>query len=173
MLKPPLLFTALLLIAACGDSSESTSSDSQGQPSTPADTAAPDLSGGVDASGIVDSGQALLKAIQDIVLAAGDEATDGEAIAQAIVAVYPTLTVSGSGVPADPSTISLYVNLVNSKDLAGPDNPWLVAVAVMDNAGTCVGGGVYGFPLPTETIESASPTACSAGFVADRIGELI
>ena len=122
---------------------------------------------GVDAEGLIEFRQTVLGFVQNTVITFGEQGTDPEAIASAVFQTYPSLTVSGSAVEATPSSISILSTFVDDKSVAGPDNPFLFAVAVRDTSGACLGGVVHGFPLPTEVTQFEDLASCNADAVRE------
>jgi hypothetical protein len=79
-----------------------------------------------------------------------DPGDSGEfGIVDAWVQTYPTLEFAGYANDPDEDTVTLLVNVANSKNVAGPENPYLVSAAALDTSGTCAGAVAAGFPSPT------------------------
>jgi hypothetical protein len=106
--------------------------------------------------------------IADTVLAWGEAALDPAALAEGIRGVYP-VGVGGYLVEADPTGISLAVTTVDAKDVASADNPHVVAFAVADADGRCIGRAVTGYPAPDMDIEVAVEGPCLAGSVIETV----
>lgn len=81
---------------------------------------------------------------------------------------YPALSVSGYAVNADPTTVSIQSTQLDDKDVAGPENPYVFAVAVEDTAGTCTGMVAFGYPNVYETFVADDLSACNAGAVVEE-----
>ena len=82
--------------------------------------------------------------------------------------MYPELGVSGYAVNADPSTVSIHSTQLDDKDVAGPENPYVFAVAVQDTAGTCTGMVAFGYPTADQTFVANGLSACNAGAVVEE-----
>ena len=147
----------VMLLGACGgddDSSDTTTTTAAPQTTTTAAT------GG---SAITDA-----RKTRDDLLAAAATALSGKdadkdnrgastALKTAWEAALPGLTVSGTAIEATPgprprisATTLNGISSVNSKDLGGPSNPFLVVFTVKDTAGKCAGGSLRGYPSPTQ-----------------------
>jgi hypothetical protein len=178
---------ALLLVAivpACGDDASTSSSvaptTSAGTttvaPSTPTTPVATTttLPAGLDVDGMIADGTVVREFLFDTIALWGEAALDLDALAAGIQTVYP-IDVRGSARDADPEGISIFANPVDDKDVVGTDNPWVVAFAVADTTGACIGGIVFGFPAPDTTLEAVIPEGapCQAGVVHDMSGLLI
>jgi hypothetical protein len=119
----------------------------------------------IDALGQIAFRETVVGFVENTVIAYGEQGVDPEALAQALLQTYPSISVDGSGIDATPTSISLYSNTVDDKSSPAADNPWVVAVAVMDTTGACLGGAVYGFPLPTTILRFDEPQPCNADAV--------
>lgn len=159
--------TALLIVACSSD--DDGGSDSS--PTTTAATAAtttvassefpPELT----ADGRVAFAETVNNFVLNTVIAYGEQGLDMEAIATAILDVYPSLSVRGSAVVADGTNVSIKSNTIDDKNVDGPDNPWYVAVATMQVSGECFGAALYGYPLPTERFDATELSECTADAV--------
>jgi hypothetical protein len=92
-------------------------------------------------------------------LAGKDAVKDNLGATNALAAAWkitlPGASLSGTGVEAAPGprpVVSVNtmggINSVNSKDLVGPANPFLVVLAVKDTSGRCAGGSLRATPPP-------------------------
>jgi hypothetical protein len=171
-----------LLIAACGDdASTSTSVPPTTAPTTTtvvttttSIATTTTLAVGLDADGKIADGTVLRQFLFATIALWGEAALDLDALAAGIQTVYP-IDVRGGGRDADPEGISIFANPIDDKDVVGTDNPWVVAFAVADTTGACIGGIVFGFPAPDTTLEAVIPEGapCQAGVVHDMSGLLI
>jgi hypothetical protein len=118
----------------------------------------------LDDEGRVEVRETVVSAIQNAIISVGDAA----AAEPAILATYPSLAIAGPLDPADPRTVSLVVRARDSTQPASEANPWIVAFAVMDTSGGCLGGLVIGFPAPRDPLEITDLPACTAQAVYDR-----
>ena len=89
-------------------------------------------------------------------------------VAGAIVDRYPALSVMGYAINADPTTVSIHSTQLSDKDVAGPENPYVFAVAVEDTAGTCTGMVAFGYPTADQTFVADGLSACNAGAVVEE-----
>lgn len=99
----------------------------------------------------------------------GEQAFDLASLAEGAATVYPDLTLSGSAVPADPTTVSATATVVDDKASPAADNPGIVAFAVRDTGDQCIGVAVVGHPAPTEVLhfEGEAGDECTAQEMAD------
>ncbi len=77
----------------------------------------------------------------------GDDGSFG--VLQAWSEAYPDLSFVGYAIPPDESTVPVYANVPNSKDVPSEDNPYLLAFAVLGTDGVCSGGLGAGYPTLT------------------------
>ncbi len=98
----------------------------------------------------------------------GEGGLEPSVVAGAIVDRYPALSVMGYAINADPTTVSIHSTQLDDKDVAGPENPYVFAVAVEDTAGTCTGKVAFGFPTADQTFVADGLSACNAGAVVDE-----
>lgn len=164
---------ALLLGCGGGADSEAGADDPAAATTTIASSsssAAGEESTGVEGDEVTDA-RVVAQFYANTVVAWGEQAFDLEALAEGTSEVYPDLTLSGSAIAADPSTVSAVATLIDDKSVASADNPHVVAFAVKDTGGRCVGVAVTGHPAPTEILhfEGESGDQCTAGEMADAV----
>lgn len=180
------LSCGVLLLAACSsdddggtDTSPTTTAE---QPTitagdaTTTTAAASEFPPELTADGRVAFAETVNNFVLNTVIAYGEQGLDMEAIAAAILDVYPSLSVRGSAVAADGTNVSIKSNTIDDKNVDGPDNPWYVAVATMQVSGECFGAALYGHPLPTERFDVVDPadlTECTADAVYDALVEAL
>jgi len=165
-----LLLLPLALLSACGgDDSANEETTTTAAPQTTT-TAAAGGASIVDASKTRDD----LLAAAAAALAGKDPVKDNLGATNALAAAWkitlPGASLSGTGVEAAPgprpvvsvSTVG-GINSVNSKDLVGPANPFLVVVTVKDTSGKCAGGSLRGYPTPTAQKRFDVTGPCNAG----------
>jgi hypothetical protein len=170
------LLSLTLLAAGCADGASTTTStgaetSTTNAPAagttgaTPPPTTAGAQPGMDDAGNIVDA-RTIRLFVANTVVAWGVDALDPSQLAAGITTVYP-VGVSGSAVEADPTRISLISASLDDKDVAGSENPHVVAFAVADTTGACLGGVVWGYPAPNTVVEldPGDGEPCTAGAV--------
>lgn len=174
------LVVAGVLLLGCGGGTETdegeASSDSAAATTseTTRSTVAPDgeVSTGVDGGEITDA-RVVAEFYANTVVEWGEAAFDLEALAEGTAEVYPDLSLSGSAVAADPTTVSAIATLVDDKSSQGPDNPGVIAFAVRDTGDRCIGVAVVGDPAPTEILrfEGEDGDQCTAYEMSDAAAE--
>ena len=112
--------------------------------------------------------QAVATFVIAFVQAYGEGGLDPSVVAGAVVEHYPALSVMGYAINADPTTVSIHSTQLSDKDVAGPENPYVFAVAVEDTAGTCTGMVAFGYPTADQTFVADGLSACNAGAVVDE-----
>ena len=164
-----LLLLPLALLSACGgddNADEETTTTAAPQTTTTA------VAGGasiVDASKTRDN---LLTAAA-AALAGKDPVKDNLGATNALAAAWkialPGASLSGTGIESAPGprpVVSVNtvggINSVNSKDLVGPANPFLL-FTVKDTSGKCAGGSLRGYPTPTAQKRFDVTGPCNAG----------
>ncbi len=103
------------------------------------------------------------------VRAYGEQGLDPSVVAGAVVAYYPSIGVGGYAVEADPSSISIMSTMLNDKDSASAENPYVFGIAVADTSGSCLGVVAYGFPTPDQTFTVEDLSVCTASEVVDQL----
>jgi hypothetical protein len=80
------------------------------------------------------------------------------------------LKLAGAAVVADPGTVSVYRNPVDSSQPPSATNPNLIAFAVDDSSGKCAAGAIKGYPnfSTYQTVQIAGKP-CTAQSVADAV----
>ncbi len=108
-------------------------------------------------------------AVRDQLLAIGMANLDEQVSAQfmgffaAWRVPYAGLIGRGSAIEATGNgVVSTSRGLLNSKDIAAPANPTVIAFAVADSSGRCAGAVIYGFPKTDRTMKFEGPSSCSA-----------
>lgn len=174
----------ILVVAACGDdAATATSAATTTAPTTTTTTPVTTTSAlittttqvaGLDADGRIAQATVVRQFLFDTIVLWGEVALDTEALAGGIRSVYP-VDVRGGAVDADADGISVFSNPVDDKDVAGPGNPWVVAVVVADTTGECLGGIVFGYPAPDTVLDAVVPQGapCQARVVHDMAELLI
>ena len=165
-----LLLLPLALLSACGgddNADEETTTTAAPQTTT---TAAAGGASIVDASKTRDD----LLTTAAAALAGKDPVKDNLEATNALAAAWkialPGASLSGTGIESAPgprpvvsvNTVS-GINSVNSKDLVGPANPFLVVFTVKDTSGKCAGGSLRGYPTPTAQKRFDVTGPCNAG----------
>lgn len=165
------------LLLGCGSSADSEEGvDDSAAVTTTASSAA---AAGEEATGVeggeVTDARVVAEFYANTAVAWGEQAFDLESLAEGTSEVYPDLTLSGAAIAADPTTVSAVATLIDDKSVASADNPHLVAFAVRDTGGRCVGVAVTGHPAPTEILhfEGESGDQCTAGEMADAAREQV
>lgn len=131
-------------------------------------------SAGMDGGEVTDS-RTVAEYFANTAVAFGEQGFDVAAIAEATVDVYPDLSIVGSALPADASTVSANATVVDDKDVASTDNPGIVAFAVKDTSGRCTGIAVVGHPAPEDILrfEGEAGDDCTADeMIAATIDQL-
>ena len=85
-----------------------------------------------------------------VALAKGDPGEGDFGIVDLWAGAYPDVEFAGYAIAPDEDTISVYTNVQDSKNVPGPDNPYIVAGAIMDTGGTCAGVVAAGYPAPDD-----------------------
>ena len=98
-----------------------------------------------------------------------EQGHDVYVIAEAFGSTYGIgLSLVGSEVAADPRSVSFLSSFTgSSKDLPSAENQYMVAVAVADTTGSCLGVVIYGFPTPSETFTADNLAECTAQAVSE------
>jgi hypothetical protein len=177
---------ALLWVACSGEEDASSSVASSAPPTAAPTTVAevsttatgapaetqPTVRGPIAGAEYADGQVAISQGVAEFVIATvqgfGEDGLDPSTIAAVVEAVYPELGVSGYAVNADPSTVSIHSTQLDDKDVAGPENPYVFAVAVQDTAGTCTGMVAFGYPTADQTFVANGLSACNAGAVVEE-----
>jgi len=169
-MRRPLIAAALaagLLAAACGGEEPAAPPEpgpTAVEPTTPAESAVP-----------IEDAVAMRDEMLQIAEASA-QADPGEAlivdfgVGGAWVEAFPGVSFSGSAIPPDPSTVSMYGNVQNSKNVEGEDNPYVVAAAVLDTEGTCAGLVLAGYPSLEEFLPVDDPSSCDPFTIAAEGG---
>jgi len=166
-----LLLLPLVLLSACGgDDSADEETTTTAAPQATTTTAAAGGASITDASKTRDN---LLTAAA-AALAGKDPVKDNLGATNALAAAWkialPGASLSGTGIESAPGprpVVSVNtvggINSVNSKDLVGPANPFLVLFTVKDTSGKCAGGSLRGYPTPTAQKRFDVTGPCNAG----------
>ncbi|HYH28606.1 MAG TPA: hypothetical protein VEA19_07525 [Actinomycetota bacterium] len=137
-------------LTACGGGGTTETPGSEATQAPSPSEASPEAADVVPAPPIEDAG-----ALRDSFLELARANLDPDAglpfgIPEAWQEAYPDLAFNGTAIDPDPSSVSVYANVQNSKNVEGPDNPYIVSFAIIDTGGTCTGGVIAGYPAPTE-----------------------
>ncbi|HVM12666.1 MAG TPA: hypothetical protein VM638_09370 [Actinomycetota bacterium] len=152
---------AALLLAACGGEDPTVGAPTTAPgPTVAPTTAAPAATGAVDAPPIEDAAalrdDLLRIAEENVTSEAGDALVPSFGVFEAWKQAYPELSFVGYAIEPDERTVPTYSNLLNAKELEGPENPYIIAFAILDTQGTCAGGVMVGYPSP-DTFEAVDP----------------
>ena len=165
-----LLLLPLVLLSACGgDDSANEETTTTAAPQTTTTAAA----GGASITDASKTRDNLLTAAA-AALAGKDPVKDNLGATNALAAAWkialPGASLSGTGIESAPGprpVVSVNtvggINSVNSKDLVGPANPFLVLFTVKDTSGKCAGGSLRGYPTPTAQKRFDVTGPCNAG----------
>lgn len=96
----------------------------------------------------------------------GENITPDFGVTPAWAEAYPGLSFSGGDIPSDPTTVSVYNNIQNAKDVEGEDNPYVLAAAIPDTQSNCAGLVAVGYPSLDEFIPVDDPSRCDPFTVA-------
>lgn len=154
-----LVIGVFVLLAGCGggaDDQEATAPDESAAPGASTTSVSVPAQADSETNGVEDGevtdARVVAEFYANTALAWGEQGFDLQAMAEGTASTYPDLSLSGSAVPADPTTVSAGATLLDDKDVPGDDNPGIVAFAVRDVGGTCIGAVAVGHPAPTEIL---------------------
>ena len=124
----------------------------------------PSYGGGAVAGGTVGDSEAVLRFLLDAGLpgTGSDPGTSFNVPVLVDELFGGSLAAAGGDRRASADTVSVSAaGPVDSREPAGPANPWLVGVAVADSGGGCTFGVLYGYPRLTGSSWSAGGPECS------------
>ena len=160
------------LVFGCGGGGDDSGEDGRSRQPTETTASTSPVTGGTTTGmegGEITDARVVAEFLVNTAVAWGEQGSDLDAMAEGIAGTYPDLTLSGSVVPADPTTVSSAATLADDKDSPSAENPQIVAFAVRDTGDQCIGVAAVGHPAPTEILHFAGESGdeCTAQEMVD------